>query len=201
MARLSLSKSSLSKQSRQLKTYERFLPSLDLKRKQLMAERSKARAHLRDTEESIETLRRRVGEALPMLANHEVELDALVRIREVRLGRENLVGTRLPVLEGVEVEVREYGLLAKPHWVDRVAMELTRMLELQMALRVGRRRLELLEIAVRKVTQRVNLFEKVLIPQTRENIRRIRIALSDAERAAVVRAKIAKGKRAKEGLA
>ena len=56
-------------------------------------------------------------------------------------------------------------------------------------------------IAVRKVTQRVNLFDKVLIPRARKHIERIRIHLSDAERAAVVRSKIAKGKRLKQGLA
>ncbi len=201
MARLSLSKSSLSKQNRQLRTYERFLPSLDLKRKQLMAERAKARTRLRDIETAIEALHRKVGETLPMLANHEVELVDLVRVEQVRLGSENLVGTRLPVLEGVDLKVRQYGLMAKPHWVDRVVVELTRMLELQVERALARRRAALLEIALRKVTQRVNLFEKVLIPRTRENIRRIGIALSDAERAAVVRAKIAKGKRVKEGLA
>ena len=54
---------------------------------------------------------------------------------------------------------------------------------------------------MRKVTQRVNLFEKVLIPRTREQIRRIRIYLSDAERAAVVRSKIAKRKHAAQGVA
>lgn len=200
MARLSLNKSSLSKQTRQLNTYERFLPSLDLKRKQLMAERAKARARLAHTEQDMEELRRRVEETLPMLANHEVELEDLVRVRQVRLGRENLVGTRLPVLEGVDLQVRDYGMIAKPHWVDRVVLELSRMLELRVARHVEKRRLELLDVAVHKVTQRVNLFEKVLIPRTRDNIRRIRIALSDAERAAVVRAKIAKGKRVKEGL-
>jgi V/A-type H+-transporting ATPase subunit D len=201
MARLSLSKSSLSKQSRQLKTYQRFLPSLDLKRKQLMAERVKARAGQEEIAAAIESLRRRVAEGLPMLANHEVELEDLVRVSGVRLGYENVVGTRLPILEGVDTRVRQYGLIAKPHWVDRVVRELIAMLELQVAAQVQRRRVELLEVAVRKVTQRVNLFEKVLIPRTRDNIRRIRIFLSDAERAAVVRSKIAKGKRAKEGLA
>ena len=166
-----------------------------------MAERIKARKHLAETELMMEGLRARVGKALPMLANHEVELEALVRIRNVRLGRENLVGTRLPVLDGVELEVRDYGFIAKPHWVDQVVLELSRMLELQVTREVEKRRLVLLDAAVRKVTQRVNLFEKVLIPRARENIRKIRIALSDAERAAVVRAKIAKGKRAREGLA
>jgi len=201
MGRLSFSKSSLSKETKQLKTYERFLPSLDLKRKQLMAERSKARSRLAQTQKDMEALRQQVGEALPMLANHEVELEDLVRVRQARLGRENVVGTRLPVFEGVDLEVRDYGLIAKPHWVDRVVLELGRMLELRLARQVEQRRLELLDTAVRKVTQRVNLFEKVLIPRSRDNIRRIGIALSDAERAAVVRAKIAKGKRVREGLA
>jgi V/A-type H+-transporting ATPase subunit D len=201
MARLSLSKSSLSKQTRQLKTYERFLPSLDLKRKQLMAERVKARNRLAQIDHDMAELSRRVGEILPMLANHEVELESLVRVRQVRLGHENVVGTRLPLLEGLDVAVRDYGYIAKPHWVDRLVSELRAMLELRVARQVQQRRLALLETAVRKVTQRVNLFEKVLIPRTRENIRRIGIALSDAERAAVVRAKIAKGKRAREGLA
>lgn len=201
MARLSLSKSSLSRQSRQLKTYERFLPSLEMKHRQLMAERVKAHGRLAQTDQTIAKLRQRVGEKLPMLSNHEVELEELVRIRTVRLGRENLVGTRLPVLQGIDVQVRDYGLVAKPHWVDQVVIELTRMLELHTGRQVELRRLELLNTAVRKVTQRVNLFEKVLIPRTRDNIRRIRITLSDTERAAVVRSKIAKGKRAKEGLA
>ncbi len=58
----------------------------------------------------------------------------------------------------------------------------------------------LLEEAVRKATQRVNLVEKVLIPRSRAHIKKIRIYLSDEERAAVVRSKIAKKKRAAEGL-
>jgi V/A-type H+-transporting ATPase subunit D len=201
MARLSLSKSALSKQSRQLKAYERFLPSLNMKRKQLMVEYAKARQRLETTQQDIEALRRRVGAQLPMLANHEVELEELLRIDEVLLDWENLVGARLPVLQEVRVTVRDYGFIAKPHWVDRVVIELRRMLELDIGRQIEKRRLELLNTALRKVTQRVNLFEKVLIPRTQENIRNIRIFLSDAERAAVVRSKIAKGKRAKEGLA
>jgi len=201
MARLSLNKSSLSNESRQLKTYERFLPSLEMKRKQLMAERAKAREHLARTEQSIKDLLQRVGEHLPMLGNRELELEELVKVSGVRVTEENLVGTRLPVLQGVDVQVREYGLISKPHWVDHVVRELTQMLELQLSVQVDRQRMQLMEEALRKVTQRVNLFDKVLIPRTRDNIRRIRIALSDLERAAVVRAKIAKGKRTREGLA
>lgn len=201
MARLALNKASLSKQTRQLKTFERFLPSLDLKRRQLMAERARERVAIERTRRAGEELREAVAAQIPMLANREIDLAELVKVKAVALGEINVVGTRLPNLEGVEVQVRQYGYLAKPHWVDRLADELTRMLELQVRLAVHERRAALLEQAVRKVTQRVNLFEKVLIPRTRENIKKITIYLADAERAAVVRSKIAKRKRAAEGMA
>jgi V/A-type H+-transporting ATPase subunit D len=200
MARLALNKSSLSKLNRQLGTFERFLPSLDLKRKQLMAERARAQAARQRTGQAMAALRERIAGRLPMLANREIELTDLVRLEAVRLGEENVVGTRLPVFEGVDVQRRDYGYLEKPHWVDLLGDELARMLELHARLSVERRRVALLEEAVRKVTQRVNLFEKVLIPRAQEQIRKIRIYLSDAERAAVVRSKIAKRKHAGEGV-
>jgi V/A-type H+/Na+-transporting ATPase subunit D len=200
MARLALNKSSLSKLTRQLGIFERFLPSLDLKRKQLMAERARAQAAVQRTGQAMAALRERVASRLPMLSNREIELADLVRLTALRLGEENVVGTRLPVLQGVEVRRRDYGYLEKPHWVDLLGDELARMLELHARLAVERRRAALLEEAVRKVTQRVNLFEKVLIPRAREHIRKIRIYLSDTERAAVVRSKIAKRKHAVEGV-
>lgn len=201
MARLAFNKASLSHQMRRLKTFERFLPSLDLKRRQLMAERAREQAAMDTTRRAGEELRATVAAELPMLANREIDLAGLARVKAVRMGEQNVVGTRLPRLEGVEVQVRDYGCLTRPHWVDRLAELLTRMLELQVQLAVQARRAALLDAAVRKVTQRVNLFERVLIPNARENIRRIRIYLGDAERAAVVRSKIAKRKRAAEGIA
>lgn len=201
MARLALNKSSLSKQTRQLKTFERFLPSLDLKRRQLMAEQARERLAMEHTRQAMEALRENVSVQIPMLANREIDLVELVKVKAARLGEQNVVGIRLPSLEGIEVQVRDYSYLAKPHWVDRLVDELTRMLELQVQLAVQERRAALLDEAARKVAQRVNLFEKVLIPRAREHIRMIRIYLADAERAAVVRSKIAKRNRAAEGMA
>ncbi len=194
MARLALNKASLSRQTQQLKTYERFLPSLDLKRKQLLAERAKAAAALARTEEALRPIDTLIAEQLPMVSNAEVDLTDLVRVERVTVGDENIVGTHLPTLESVQLDVREYGFLGRPHWVDRVVRALRNTLELRIQMQVEQERLRLLETAVRRITQRVNLFEKVLVPRTRENIRQIRIYLSDSERAAVVRAKIAKKK-------
>jgi V/A-type H+-transporting ATPase subunit D len=201
MTRLALNKASLSKQSRQLKTFERFLPSLDMKRRQLMAEQARERNAIARTRQDMEALRANIAVQMPMLANREIDLSELVKVKSASLGEHNVVGTRLPTLERVEVQVRDYGFLAKPHWVDRLVDELTRMLELQVRFAVQQRRAALLDEAARKVTQRVNLFEKVLIPRAQENIRKIRIYLADAERAAVVRSKIAKRNRAAEGIA
>jgi V/A-type H+-transporting ATPase subunit D len=70
------------------------------------------------------------------------------------------------------------------------------MLELRIRVQVEERRIALLDAAVKTITQRVNLFDKVLIPRTKANIKGIKIYLSDEEMSAVVRSKIAKGKHA-----
>jgi len=201
VARLALSKASLTAQGGRLKTYERYLPSLDLKRQQLIRERALAAERLATTGQAIADLRARVRAELPMASDLEVEVTDLVTVAGVELGEDNLMGVRLPRLDRVSLRRRRYALLAKPEWVDRMAELLAAMLELRVRLRVEGRRLALLDEAVRTITQRVNLFDKVLIPRTRANIKRIRIFLADGERAAVVRAKIAKAKRARDAEA
>lgn len=194
MATLALNKTSLHKENERLRTFERFLPTLDLKRKQLLMERAKAAAELAGIQADLEELQGVVASQLPMVSNELVDLTKLVEVTGVELATENVVGAYVPVLKSVEYEARPYGYLARPHWVDNTVVRLREMLELKVRIQVARKRWELLEVAARKITQRVNLFEKVLIPRTRKNIKRIRLFLSDAERISVVQAKIAKGK-------
>jgi V/A-type H+-transporting ATPase subunit D len=195
MARIALNKAELARRKAHLAQYRRYLPALDLKRRQLIAERNAARVAFARLREAAAAKADTVGDEIPMLADGEIGLDGLVRVTGVRLSEQNVVGVRLPVLDAVETETAPYGWLVRPHWVDRAAERLAEALQLEIAARVAERRLALLEEGVRRITQRVNLFDKVLIPQTREAIRRIGIHLGDAERAAVVRAKFAKKKR------
>jgi len=195
MPQLALNKTSLARESRQLDTYERFLPSLDLKRMQLIAERNNARRELQRLKDAIDEIESRVGERIPMAADERISLRDIVAARLVRLDEENVVGLSLPVLRDIDLHEVAYSLLARPHWVDTLVVALKELLKLRIKTQVQQRRLDILDAAVKKITQRVNLFDKVLIPRTRENIRRIRISLSDTERAAVVNAKIAKRKR------
>lgn len=196
MARLQLNKSSLARELGQLRRFERFLPSLDLKRQQLMGERAKARAEVRALSEAVDSLAAEVGRTVPMLGHTGIDLTGLVRLTDYRVGTENVVGTRLPVLERIEVAVRPYDPMIRPHWVDDVARLLHDMLEARLRVQIARQRVAALDAAVTVVTQRVNLFDKVLIPTARANIKKIRVHLSDSDMSAVVRSKIAKRKRA-----
>ncbi len=195
MARLSLNKSSLTRQKRQLNSYEQFLPSLDMKRKQLIVELGKARSDLAALRRKLEALDPEIAETLPMLADERIDLTDMVVVKTVELREQNVMGARIPFLSRVDIRVREYAFLGKPHWVDRLVDYLQRALELRIRTQVAQRRLRLLDEALRMITQRVNLFDKVLIPRTKANIKKIEIYLSDADRAGVVRAKIAKRKK------
>jgi len=195
MARLSLSKSTLTQLTRQLKTYQNFLPSLDLKRRQLLAEQEKARRELQELTHREEALRPMVEKQVPMLGYTHVDVRGIVRVSKTDVVEENVMGIRLPKLGGLELKVSEYPFLGKPHWVDRVVRLLKQAIEIRINRRVMERRLELLASAAKVVSQRVNLFEKVLIPKTEADVQRIRVYLSDSERASIVRAKIAKGEK------
>jgi V/A-type H+-transporting ATPase subunit D len=198
MPKVALSKSALQKERNSLRLYERILPSLDLKRLQLMGELARAKAHAGQTREEVRRVGNLIAEKLPMMANREVNLNNLVKVTSVKIDSENIVGVKLPRLESIDVSVAHYSLMSTPPWMDAVIAQLEKMLHLKASVRVADSRVTALNQAVRKVTQRLNLFEKILIPRAKENIKRIKIFLSDVERSSIVRAKLAKAKRLKE---
>ena len=195
MARLAYSKASLSNISAKLKRFKQFLPSLDLKRQQLAAERKKAQLKLAQTELEIQQCYQNTAEMLPMLADKCINVQNLVKLTQVEMGEENVVGVHLPVIKKLSIEVQSYSLFTEPHWVDQLVVQLKTMLQLKIQQQIEQQRVETLSEALKKVTQRVNLFDKVLIPQAQQDIRKIRIYLSDLDRAGVVRAKSTKQKR------
>jgi len=199
MAKLALNKSALSQEKQRKKSYQRYLPSLELKQKQLLAERKKAQQQLTQHQSQIDAAQASVYQKLPMLANESMDLAGLVRVDNVRIDEENLMGTRVPTLGHVDYIVAEYGYLARPHWFDVLADSLQSVLKLKLEEQVLLIRVHRLEKASQTITQRVNLFSKVLIPEADDNIKRIGLFLSDQERAGVVRSKLAKRKSSVEG--
>ncbi len=198
MSKISYNKSFLQKQRDQLKLYRKLLPSLDLKRRQLSFELVKAQKSLEELAREKEKLSARIGAELPMLARTGVLLSGLVKITRLDIGEENVVGIRLPVVREAVCEIADYSMYVKPQWLDSLVIKLKEMVQVHFKEKTARERVRLLEQGVKHITQRVNLFDKILIPQARETIFRIQIYLGDAERSAVVRAKLAKQKHRKE---
>jgi len=201
MAKLKLSKSALQQERNQLKLYQRTLPSLDLKRRQLTVELAKARREYGEAQQAVDELETTIGQQLPMLANPDVEVAGLVTMTDFDMGEENVVGVRLPILNRIECSVADYSMLAKPAWVDVLVERLKDAAEQRTRVLVAGERVRILEVQEKRVTQRVNLFDKILIPTAKRNIQRIQIYLGDAERAAVVNSKLAKRKQAKQRAA
>ena len=181
--------------------FQRFLPSLELKRQQLTAEYKKAVQALAEAEQGADQASHSLTSLLPILGSSPMKLSGLVRVRRVDLAEEDVLGLRLPTLRAVEFDEAEYSLLATPFWLDDLVTCLKDVATYRLRLQVYRERVARMKGAVLRVSQRVNLFEKVLIPNTQRDIARIQIFLSDVERAAVVTSKIAKAKRARERAA
>lgn len=198
MAAVLLNKSALQQQRVKLQLFERFLPSLDLKRQQLSAEYKKAEESLADAEQGADRASRSLAAILPILGSSSMKLSGLVHIRRIDITEEDVLGLRLPTLGTIEFEEAHYSLLATPFWVDDLVLCLKEAATQRVRLQVCRERVARMHSAVRRVSQRVNLFEKVLIPKAKENIAHIQIFLSDLERAAVVTSKITKTKRGHE---
>jgi len=194
MAKLKLSKGALAQERIQLKLYAQTLPSLDLKRRQLSVELAKARSELEQTQQAVDGLETNIGQQLPMIANPEFEVSGLVKMTDFELSEENVVGVRLPILSRIECSVADYSLLAKPAWVDLLVERLKDAAEQRTRVLVAAERVRILAYQEKRVTQRVNLFDKILIPTAKRNIQRIQIYLGDARREDNVRSKLAKRK-------
>ena len=95
---------------------------------------------------------------------------------------------------GVDVLNEAIRILAHPLWVDIAANHMEKAMSLDLEAQVLDEQVRLLEEELRATSQRVNLFEKVKIPETEENIRKISIYMADLQVSAVVRSKISKRK-------
>ncbi|AEB14338.1 V-type ATP synthase subunit B [Treponema succinifaciens] len=100
----------------------------------------------------------------------------------------------ITVYEGADFGRGDYNLYSTPLWIDMAADRMEKALELDLEAEVLDEQVRLLAKELRTTTQRVNLFEKVKIPETKANIKRIGIFLGDEQVNAVVRSKISKKK-------
>ena len=194
-----LTKNELKVQKDRLKQFQRYLPTLQLKKQQLQAVVMEIAAQLEQVEQQRRAAVSGLDDWVAVFAENdsfpaEKRLETLVRPRSVECGQENIAGVTVPVFRELTFEDIRYDVADYPLWVDTAALRLREIAQLDALEKTLRLRVELLERELRSTAQRVNLFEKVKIPEAKENIRVIGIYLGDQQTAAVVRGKIAKKK-------
>lgn len=199
MAKIKLTKNEQKKQKDSLKQFSRYLPTLQLKKQQLQVV-------IRQSEKEIEEIRREQKEHVASIdgwiavygGNTEFDssrsIGNLISIREINITKGNVAGVVVPVFNSLEFNEISYDLREYPLWVDMALTTLRDVAKYDAIISVLEERIRVLNKELRTTTQRVNLFEKVKIPEAKENIRVIGIYLQDQQTSAVVRGKIAKKK-------
>jgi V/A-type H+-transporting ATPase subunit D len=178
-----------------LARFKRYLPTLKLKQQQIQASIVQTREMFNEMWEEAEAMAKIIV-VYEGLFNSAAAINyrKLAQPDEVVTSTHSVAGVYVPKFEDIVFPKSDYSLFGTAPWVDKALADIRKLNQQRAELDVLQECLDLLQVELKKVMQRVNLFEKVMIPNTLDNIRRIRIALGDQMTAGVARAKIAKAK-------
>ena len=195
MAKVKLTKTELKAQKDALARYQKFLPMLQLKKSQLQMELGGMRARAEELARREESLLEGAKPWAGLLADESVPFG--VELERVRTHAGNIAGVEIPVFDGIDARRAEIDLWATPAWADDAAAAAEELMSVRAEREIAAEQVRLVAEELRTTSQRVNLFEKVKIPECVENIRVINVALGDEQTSSVARGKIAKGRQAK----
>jgi V/A-type H+/Na+-transporting ATPase subunit D len=191
--KLKFTQGELKRQRDALRQYERYLPTLQLKKQQLQLEIVHQQSTLRERKNSL-SIQEKSAENWSGLLVEAPEITRWLIPDTAITSWKNIAGVDIPVFERVHFQPAEYDLFLTPFWVDTGLETLREMVSVREEIRVIERGILILKHELRITTQRVNLFEKVKIPGAKEAIRLIKISLGDQMTSAVGRSKIVKNK-------
>lgn len=192
-----LNKSELTRLKREEKLYLQYLPVLKLKQEQLQIEQNRIR-------KSLDEARLQKQEALLKLApfisffagKEDISLHDVVVADGIKTLTKSTAGVTIKVFESLSFKEIDVPYFQTAPWLVRSLPLVKAYLQSEAHLRFLTEEDRIIRRELRKSVQKVNLFDKVLIPNTKLAIRRIKISLGDEHVAMVTRGKIAKAKRA-----
>jgi len=193
MAKIKYTKNELKAQRDALSRFRRYLPTLQLKKQQLQAEVQQLELKIEEKGREEERRRNEMADWTALFAE-PFDFAPFLEIEELAIGRGNIAGVNIPLFERIRFAMKTPDFLESPAWTDEGVQALRDLIRLRTEREVLKEQQRRLARELLVTSQRVNLFEKVKIPECRENIRTIQIFLGDQQTAAVARAKIAKGK-------
>ncbi|MBO5064705.1 MAG: V-type ATP synthase subunit D [Clostridia bacterium] len=194
MAKIKLTKNELKVQKDALKMYKRYLPTLTLKKQQLQSEIRAIEAKARAVRNEKDALEKGFGSWIAVFSDSDSFPDGIITVSNIRKGKGNIAGVDIPTYEGADFSRGDYDLYETPLWVDIAANHMEKAISLDLEAEVLDEQVRLLNAELLATSQRVNLFEKVKIPETEKNIKKISIYMADQQVNAVVRSKISKRK-------
>ena len=194
MAKIKLTKNEQKVQKDQLKMFKRYLPTLQLKKQQLQSEIRTIDAKAKAVRAQRVALEKEFDEWISVFGEEYAFKKEMVTVKNIRKGTGNIAGVNIPIYEGADFSRGDYDLYETPLWIDMAADRMEKALSLDLEAEVLDEQVRLLSQELRTTTQRVNLFEKVKIPEAKANIKKISVFLGDEQVASVVRSKISKKK-------
>ncbi len=194
MSKIKLTKGEMKKQRDQLKQFRRYLPTLQLKKQQLQMKILEARRTLAERESVMNQKAKNIQNWVGLLADPSMDLREWITPTEVLTEPINVAGANLPMFKEVIFKQADYDLYSAPFWVDKGILEIRDYVAAKIEVEIVKKQIALLEKELRTTTQRVNLFEKIKIPECMDNIRKIGIYLGDQQANAVGVSKVAKKK-------
>ncbi|MDR0656131.1 MAG: V-type ATP synthase subunit D [Treponema sp.] len=192
MAKVRLTKNELKKQKDSLKMYQRYLPTLMLKKQQLQAEIRLTEIRIKELLDEKERIDQSFRTWIAVYGEKGIFYPGLVKIANLKTAQGNIAGVAIPIFEGAEFVVESYDLVVTPLWLDAAVEKMQQVLLLDLEAGIVEEQRKRLDHELRITTQRVNLFEKIKIPETKGSIKKIQVYLGDQQTSAVVRGKIAK---------
>jgi V/A-type H+-transporting ATPase subunit D len=188
-------KTELRNQQVKLAQLQKYLPTLQLKKALLQIEVASAALEianitvfLKNEEKQVERFQLLLSERYGPTAVASASVESVISQTE------NIAGVEIPIFEKVLFHEPYYSLFDTPPWLDSAVEGLRGFVVIREKLNIAKMRKKALEKELREVSIRVNLFEKIMIPRSLQNIKKIKIFLGDQQLAAVAQAKVAKKK-------
>ena len=174
MAKIKLTKNELKKQKDALKMFKRYLPTLQLKKQQLQVEIAGVQQRADRVLSELQQLEEQLNSWVSLYAE-EFPFGDYLEIQELVTGEGNIAGVEIPVFEKLTFNLAVYDLFETPPWIDHAIKAIQDTISLRLQHRIYQEQKRRLEVELRVTTQRVNLFEKVKIPDTQANIKKIAV--------------------------
>ncbi len=193
MKKVKLTKPELKKQKDSLKRFQRYLPTLQIKKQLLQLEMGRILRDIKEINGEIARIKDSINPWVGYLAQG-IDLSQLLVIEGIETKKVNVTGVDIPVFVAAHIHIEEYDLFEYPLWVDK-ALEILQALVILTARRIIlETQFRLLSMELQITSQRVNLFEKVKIPEAENAIKKISIHMAEQMATAVGWARIARKK-------